>query len=86
MSEKGPNRMSEQEFNRRLQELIREIGAAPNNTKVQTIEQAVEKMRQSLDYLRLLVKYMAFDLEATRRERDELKKRLLEDDEQDMQD
>lgn len=35
-------------------------------------------LQQSLDYLRLSVKYLIFDLEATRRENIELRKRLNE--------
>ncbi len=38
------------------------------------IEESVAKLQDSLDYLRLSVKYMVFDLEATRRENVYLRK------------
>jgi len=38
----------------------------------------LERIRDALQQLRVDVKYMAFDLEATRRERDELRARLGE--------
>ena len=38
------------------------------------IEESVSKLQDSLDYLRLSVKYMVFDLEATRRENVYLRK------------
>ena len=38
------------------------------------IEESVSKLQNSLDYLRLSVKYMVFDLEATRRENIYLRK------------
>ncbi|MBT4531159.1 MAG: hypothetical protein HOC27_08130 [Phycisphaerae bacterium] len=38
------------------------------------IEENVSKLQDSLDYLRLSVKYMVFDLEATRRENVYLRK------------
>jgi len=42
------------------------------------LQQKLNTLQQSLDYLRLSVKYLIFDLEATRRENTELRKRLNE--------
>jgi len=42
-------------------------------------EGILQLIQGALGQLRLDVKYLAFDLEATRRERDELKHRLRED-------
>lgn len=39
-----------------------------------SVEESVSKLQNSLDYLRLSVKYMVFDLEATRRENVYLRK------------
>ena len=39
-----------------------------------SVEESVAKLQNSLDYLRLSVKYMVFDLEATRRENVYLRK------------
>lgn len=85
--------MDEQTFNRRLRALIEEISVLPEveqrrlfplveKTKEQrnNLLIAVSNFQQSLDALRLLIKYLVFDLEATRRERDELKAMLLDED------
>ena len=45
-----------------------------NDSQQSTIEESVAKLQDSLDYLRLSVKYMVFDLEATRRENVYLRK------------
>jgi hypothetical protein len=83
------------EFNYRLRELIAEITTLPIDKQKQliplieetkkrqnTIKENVDKINQSLDGLRICLKYMLFDLEATRRERDALKK-ILNDEEKD---
>lgn len=86
--------MSEQEFQQRLGELIKQIDQLPAGEKEKLEQLAVEtrdrheKMRQtvnqlqeSLDYLRLSIKYLVFDLEATRRENQYLRKMLKGRDE-----
>lgn len=42
----------------------------PTPSRDERIREAVESLQTELDTLRLHVKYLAFDLEATRRERD----------------
>jgi len=81
--------MNEQEFQQKLGELISQIGALPEGERDGLMRVAEEtkarhdKMRKtiadlqdSLDYLRLSVKYLVFDLEATRRENQYLRKLL----------
>ena len=73
----------------KLNELITEIGSVPASQQKKLILLAREtdnghkklgkslnSLQESLDYLRLSVKYMVFDLEATRRENIELKNAL----------
>jgi BMFP domain-containing protein YqiC len=79
--------MNEQEFQDKLGELMSQIDSLPSEERdrlQQIAEQTKDrhsKMRQtigdlqeSLDYLRLSVKYLVFDLEATRRENQYLRK------------
>jgi regulator of replication initiation timing len=81
--------MNAETFNQKLQELIREIANLPKEKQQQLaslveetkarhkeIKGNVEKITRSLSDLRICVKYLLFDLEATRRERDQLKTRL----------
>ena len=78
-------------FEEKLNELVRELGPLPDLTHQKLTEIAKEhrksqkklrenlsSMQESLDYLRICVKYLLFDLEATRRENGNLKK-LLDD-------
>jgi hypothetical protein len=83
--------MNEQEFQGKLSELMGEISALPP-TERQRLEKLADETRQrheqlkatvnnlqeSLDYLRLSIKYLVFDLEATRRENGYLRKMLEE--------
>ncbi len=84
--------MNEETFQRKLAELVAEIGTLPENDRErleQLAEQTKERHKQlkatvgqlqdSIDFLRLSIKYMLFDLEATRRENVQLRK-MLEDD------
>ena len=78
-------------FEDKLNELIRELGPIPDpaqqkfmeiarehrNTR-KNIQKSLHSMQESLDYLRVCVKYLLFDLEATRRENLYLKKLLEE--------
>jgi hypothetical protein len=76
-------------FEKRLEELINEINDPPANkdkkilsltrqTKLSSKEfkENLDVLHQSLDHLRLTIKYMLFDLEATRRENKYLRKIL----------
>jgi hypothetical protein len=87
--------MNEPNLEEKLNELVREFGGldSAQHQKLATIAKEAEQSRQrlakginclqeSLDYLRICIKYQAFDLEATRRENRYLRK-LLEDKEQD---
>jgi chromosome segregation ATPase len=83
--------MSEQEFQAKLAELMGEISTLPPAER-EKLEQLADETRQrherlkatvsglqeSLDYLRLSIKYLVFDLEATRRENNYLRKMLEE--------
>jgi len=57
------------EHRKKLEDLCKHDGAQRSQ-----IEESVAKLQDSLDYLRLSVKYMVFDLEATRRENVYLRK------------
>lgn len=75
-------------FEARLNELLSEISDMPNERgkklllltqKKKTARQKPKKggsLNESLDYLRLIMKYMVFDVEATRRENSYLRKML----------
>jgi len=81
--------MNEAEFQSKLTELLAEISTLPPNEreKLEELAEATRKrheqlkatlgtLQESLDYLRLSVKYLVFDLEATRRENGYLRKML----------
>jgi len=81
--------MDEATFKQRLHELIREIERLPDpqqkllkDLAAQTQEQhkklaaTAKSVAEALDYLRLHIKYLVFDLEATRRENRYLRKML----------
>jgi len=83
--------MDEATFQKKLSELVKEIGTLPasqrkrlellaEQTKQRHMElkKSVSTLQESLDYLRLSIKYLLFDLEATRRENSYLRQ-LLED-------
>ncbi|MFQ5489234.1 MAG: transcriptional regulator [Phycisphaerae bacterium] len=83
--------MNEETFQRKLAELVAEIGTLPTeerkrleNLAQQTkdrhkqLKQTVNSLQESIDFLRLSIKYMLFDLEATRRENAYLRKILEE--------
>ena len=57
-----------------LQELAAQLGSGRKK-----LGESLTKLQQSLDYLRVMVKYQLFDLEATRRENAQLRKMLEED-------
>lgn len=83
--------MDEQTFQKKLAELTREIGNLPeeDRSKLEALaeqtkerhaklKRTVTSLQESLDYLRLSIKYLLFDLEATRRENGYLRKMLEE--------
>ncbi|MCC7145056.1 MAG: hypothetical protein IT443_01275 [Phycisphaeraceae bacterium] len=83
--------MDEQTFQTKLTELMGEISALPKDEREKLTEIAkqtqarhaklrktVSDLQESLDYLRLSIKYLVFDLEATRRENSCLRKMLEE--------
>jgi len=85
--------MDEATFQKKLRELVTEIGSLPESqrrrleilaqeTKQRHAElrRSVTSLQDSLDYLRLSIKYLVFDLEATRRENSYLRKLLEESD------
>lgn len=81
--------MNEQDFNSKIGELISQIDQLPEGSRAdlhklveetrerqQKIRSTVRGLQESLDYLRLSVKYLVFDLEATRRENEYLRRML----------
>lgn len=84
--------MDEAMFQKRLSELISQIDtlpegerdrlhalAAETRARHEDLKKSVNSMQESLDFLRLWIKYMLFDLEATRRENAYLRKMLEQD-------
>jgi septal ring factor EnvC (AmiA/AmiB activator) len=81
--------MNEQDFQQKLGDLIEQIGGlSPDKRESLTkladetkerharMKKTVTELQDSLDYLRLSIKYVLFDLEATRRENQYLRKLL----------
>ena len=86
--------MNEETFQRKLAELIAEIGTLPagerdklemlaeqTRERHRQLKETVTSLQESIDFVRLSIKYLVFDLEATRRENTQLRK-LLEDNQQ----
>lgn len=85
--------MNEQDFQSRLNELIDRIDTLPEDqrdtlrrladearSRHTRMKKTISDLQESLDYLRLSIKYLVFDLEATRRENTCLRN-LLDQDE-----
>ncbi len=83
--------VNEETFQRKLAELVAEIGTLPDGERVKLqllaeqtkarhkqLKKTVDSLQESIDFLRLSIKYMLFDLEATRRENNYLRKMLEE--------
>jgi chromosome segregation ATPase len=79
--------MNEQDFQTKLAELMTQLETLPGPAREQIEKLAIEtrdrhsrmkktvgELQDSLDYLRLSIKYLVFDLEATRRENQYLRK------------
>ena len=89
--EKGVRVMDEKSLEEKLKELVNEVGGTtePQYKKLailarqvqnshKKLKKSVNSLQESLDYLRVCIKYQLFDLEATRRENEYLKKLLEE--------
>ncbi len=83
--------MNEHDFQHKLGELMGEISTLPKTEREKLealagqtrerhakLKKTVTELQESLDYLRLSIKYLVFDLEATRRENGYLRKMLEE--------
>lgn len=81
--------MNEQDFQARLADLMQQLDTLPSPAREQLrqiaddtrdrharMKKTVTELQDSLDYLRLSIKYLVFDLEATRRENQYLRKLL----------
>jgi septal ring factor EnvC (AmiA/AmiB activator) len=86
--------MDELTFQQKITELVKEIGALPEGEKAkleslvaeskrrhEKLKATVSSLQDSIDYLRLSIKYLLFDLEATRRENGYLRKMLEQEPE-----
>ncbi len=84
--------MDEAAFASKVNELVRQFGEAPDKQEKKLaqlareaqanqkkLQKSIDSLQESLDYLRVCIKYHIFDLEATRRENEYLRK-LLEQD------
>ncbi len=85
--------MKEEQFQQKLAELVSEIGTLPPSERAKMellaeetkkrhkeLKETVGSLQESIDFLRLSIKYILFDLEATRRENQYLRKMLEETD------
>ncbi len=83
--------MDKEQLENKLKELVKEFGGTvePQYGKLamlaqkasesqKKLEKSVNNLQESLDYLRICIKYQLFDLEATRRENEYLRKILRE--------
>jgi chromosome segregation ATPase len=84
--------MNESTFQKKLAELVAEIGTLPEAARAklellaeetkqrhQKLKQTVNNLQESIDFLRLSIKYLLFDLEATRRENTQMRKMIEEE-------
>ena len=55
-----------------------ELLAEQTRVRHRQLKETVNSLQESIDFVRLSIKYMLFDLEATRRENDQLRKLLEE--------
>lgn len=81
--------MDDKTFQHKLSELVAEFGTLPAHERDKLeklaeetrkrhgdLKNSVASMQESVDFLRLSIKYLLFDLEATRRENDHLRNML----------
>ena len=84
--------MDEETFQKKLKELVAELNTLPEAEREkltvlaeetkhrhQQLKKTVGNLHESIDFLRLSIKYLLFDLEATRRENAYLRKMLEEE-------
>ena len=84
--------MDETTFQKKLSELVAEIDTLPEEERQRLtllaeetkqrhreLKKTVNTLHESIDFLRLSIKYLLFDLEATRRENTRMRKMLEED-------
>lgn len=84
--------MDEATFQKKLGELVKEIESLPESERDrlrqlaaetkerhEQIKKSMSGLQDSIDFLRLSIKYLLFDLEATRRENAYLRKMLEQD-------
>ncbi len=84
--------MDEATFQKKLAELVQEIESLPDGERDrlrqlaaetkqrhEQIKKSMSGLQESIDFLRLSIKYLLFDLEATRRENGYLRKMLEQD-------
>lgn len=84
--------MDEATFNKKLAELVNEIESLPagdrdrlrqladeTRERHEQIRKSMSGLQESIDFLRMSIKYLVFDLEATRRENTYLRKMLEQD-------
>ncbi len=89
--------MDEQAFESKLTDLMNKIKQLPEQERPtlerladeakkrrERIQASVAELQESLDYLRLTIKYLVFDLEATRRENAYLRKLVEQANRDDM--
>ena len=87
------NSTDETKLEYKLNELVKEVGGTVNpqhkrlamlakqaGDSHRQLQKSVNSLQESLDYLRMCIKYQLFDLEATRRENRYLRKMLEEKD------
>ncbi len=83
--------MDEASLEGKVNDLVKEFGGTTNprykklavlakqaHDNHEKLKKSVDSLQESLDYLRICIKYQLFDLEATRRENKYLKKMLDE--------
>lgn len=83
--------MQDTDFNAKMSQLISDIQTLPDSERArlaqladetrnrhEQIKSTMSRLQESLDQLRVSVKYIIFDLEATRRENLTLRKRLMQ--------
>ncbi|MEM1212907.1 MAG: transcriptional regulator [Planctomycetota bacterium] len=81
--------MDDQTFQTKLAALMSEISTLPPTERAklqkladatkdrrEKVKQSIGELQESLDYLRLSIKYLVFDLEATRRENQYLREMI----------
>ena len=89
--------MDEATFQNKLAELVAQIESLPEGERErlrelaaetkqrhEDIRKSVRGLQESIDFLRMGIKYLLFDLEATRRENGQLRKMLERDQSNDQ--